>query len=504
MFVILILIIIATLRRKLLGAPVFIALLFSGFFYAFGSTFEISSLTVKELHFWLSVEYLGIASIGPLWLILARTLTDKMRPDSKKLLPLYFILPVLIVLSIATNNYHNLFYSSLSISHSGPFTIPITGKGPLYWVNMIYMNVTIFIGTLLSCINLIRSPKAYRKQAGILFLASIVPWLGMFMYQLGLSPYHLDIAPLGFTLSVMLYAWGMFRHKLFDFSPIVHENVFVGMKDGVLVYDTKCRLLGANPAIQAILHELSFDRVGEDIHDILKNHQRILSILKDKKEQTAELSIFVDGCIKYYEITVGDMKDSRGNLLGTILSMTDISTQAELLELLREQATIDQLTGIRNRRSFFETAKNEIERARRNQKPLALIMLDLDNFKMLNDTFGHLAGDEILKKCTQLCIEELRASDVFGRFGGEEFVALLPDTGIKEALRIAERLRIRIKQTELLFNDKTVSPSASFGVSARQAVTDLSIETIIHEADTALYQAKADGRNKVMCYSGEC
>jgi len=501
--IILILIIIALQKRKVLGASAFAGLLSAGFFYAFGSIFEITSVSVQTIHFWLSVEYLGIACLGPFWFILARTLADKMSPESKKLIPLYFILPVLVFIAVATNNFHKLFYTSIDISYSGPFTIPVLGKGPIYWISMIYMNAMILSGAVVSCEQFIRAAPVYKKQSAMLFLASLMPWIGMFIYQLGLSPYHLDIAPLGITLSVIIFAWAMFRYRLFDLSPIVHENVFEGMRDGVAVFDTKWRFLGANPAIRAIVKELSYNKIGENAYELLKERGDLLKILTDKNEQKAELSILIDDKRKYYELTVGDMKNSKGRILGSILTMTDVSTQAELLELLREQATTDQLTGIHNRRSFFELAKHELERAKRNQSCLSLIMIDIDHFKIINDTFGHLAGDEVLKECTRVWTKELRTIDIFGRFGGEEFVALLPDTGVKEAMKIAERLRKAMEKSSCTCNEKTTCISASFGVSGRELVSDLELETIIHESDTALYEAKKNGRNKVMCYTEE-
>lgn len=159
---------------------------------------------------------------------------------------------------------------------------------------------------------------------------------------------------------------------------------------------------------------------------------------------------------------------------------------------LERLATTDPLTGVFNRRHFEEVATTEIARARRYGVPLSLVIFDIDHFKSVNDRFGHQAGDRVLTRVTHLVREHLRVNDTLARWGGEEFVVLLPHRDAGEATRVAEKLRTLIGSTEF---DAVGHLTCSFGV-ARLGSGD-SVDSLIHRADQALYEAKGSGRDTV-------
>lgn len=163
---------------------------------------------------------------------------------------------------------------------------------------------------------------------------------------------------------------------------------------------------------------------------------------------------------------------------------------------LQRLAIIDELTGLYNRRHFFEVARLEFERARRYRRPLSIIMVDIDHFKQVNDRLGHLVGDQVLRVVAQRCLENMRESDVVGRYGGEEFIMLLPETGQEGALQSAERLRIAIADAPIPARGQSVRVTISIGWASLDAgCADL--DQLISLADEALYAAKARGRNAV-------
>jgi diguanylate cyclase (GGDEF)-like protein len=164
------------------------------------------------------------------------------------------------------------------------------------------------------------------------------------------------------------------------------------------------------------------------------------------------------------------------------------------LELLSET---DSLTGLLNRRALERAAAREIAIARRRNTSLSLIILDLDRFKALNDSHGHAAGDIALAAAATCIANGLREVDLIARFGGEEFVALLPDTSETEALQIAERLRIDLDRLKVHYLRNELRLTASFGVTVMNR-GDSSLEEILSRGDIALYQAKHNGRNQVM------
>ena len=179
-------------------------------------------------------------------------------------------------------------------------------------------------------------------------------------------------------------------------------------------------------------------------------------------------------------------------LLGTII---DVTAQRQAHEDLREQATHDPLTGVFNRRHVEDVLRQELDRAQRHQRPLSVAMVDADHFKAINDTHGHQTGDEVLRAISDRCQKTLRSHDVFGRYGGEEFVVVFPETDLEEAGAVAERLRAAVADRPIQVGDHALGVTVSIGVAAFAPGHDL--EKLFQRADSALYAAKQAGRNVV-------
>jgi diguanylate cyclase (GGDEF)-like protein len=165
------------------------------------------------------------------------------------------------------------------------------------------------------------------------------------------------------------------------------------------------------------------------------------------------------------------------------------------LEQSNELASYDQLTNSLNRRAFLERIREQKAEMQRSGHPAAIVLIDLDRFKAINDTYGHAVGDRVLADCSTALQSQMRASDVFARWGGEEFIVLLPDTTVAEAAIIAERYRITLTHSATQDWPHGLCVSASFGVADLDGAT--SIHEAVSAADTALYRAKAEGRNMI-------
>ena len=174
---------------------------------------------------------------------------------------------------------------------------------------------------------------------------------------------------------------------------------------------------------------------------------------------------------------------------------------ARLFEQVQRLAITDPLTGLYNRRYFFEGARREFERAARYQLPLAVVMLDLDHFKQVNDSYGHQAGDRVLAVVAGQCQVSLREVDLLARYGGEEFIFLLPQTNLEGAQQMAERLCVQLKKQPVEIGGQQIAISASLGVAERTAET-IDLQDLIHRADQALYAAKEAGRGCVKLFKG--
>lgn len=180
-----------------------------------------------------------------------------------------------------------------------------------------------------------------------------------------------------------------------------------------------------------------------------------------------------------------------------LVSALDVTERKNLENDLTVMATTDDLTGLCNRRYFMELAERETARVLRYATPLSLLVIDLDHFKTVNDTFGHAAGDMVLRELAHVLRRELREVDIVGRLGGEEFAVLLPETELEEARRVAERLLSAIRAGRVPVKGGEARFTASIGVTAMSG-REGSVGSLLKSADKAMYAAKAEGRDRVI------
>jgi diguanylate cyclase (GGDEF)-like protein len=164
---------------------------------------------------------------------------------------------------------------------------------------------------------------------------------------------------------------------------------------------------------------------------------------------------------------------------------------------LERLAVTDALTGLLNHRALFDLLKREIERAHRHRRELAVIIFDIDHFKIVNDRYGHAAGDAVLRQVATIAEQAIRSTDTIARYGGEEFVLIAPETDKASALELAERMRDALRSAEIRIDDLSLQVSASFGVAMLHS-NDKEPEQVFRRADEALYAAEASGRNRVI------
>ncbi|AOE50196.1 GGDEF domain-containing protein [Kangiella sediminilitoris] len=169
----------------------------------------------------------------------------------------------------------------------------------------------------------------------------------------------------------------------------------------------------------------------------------------------------------------------------------------ELEQKMQEWAMFDQLTGLFNRRAFLHRAEQEYTLAKRHNESFAILVLDLDHFKTINDKYGHKAGDLILEDFGQLIKSQVRQSDICGRIGGEEFGFILPRTDLNNSRLFAEKLLTTIEQRSISIEGKEIKYTASIGITLSHPYSNYKINNLLHQADRALYKAKSAGRN---CY----
>ena len=215
---------------------------------------------------------------------------------------------------------------------------------------------------------------------------------------------------------------------------------------------------------------------------------------EDHRSYFKHIHTLKDGTKRHVEVFTGPVSMANRQLHYSIVH--DVTEKRRLESKLERMATRDQLTGAYNRHAFFQTARDEIVRAQRFGHPMAVLMFDLDHFKDVNDTYGHATGDEVLRTFALRCRGGLRQSDIFARLGGEEFSAILIETGEKRAMEVAERIRNYASITPIPTESGPLIVTTSVGVAS---LTDEdTVTTVLKRADAGLYEAKNSGRNSVI------
>lgn len=228
------------------------------------------------------------------------------------------------------------------------------------------------------------------------------------------------------------------------------------------------------------------------------------SVLSTSSAETKGFEIVIPGNLGTVRIFFGSlsMKELSSTLLAELTAhFARTLKNAFLHEQVKELAMKDALTGLFNRRVFDELLA--VEMNRKELMPISLLLIDLDDFKKINDTFGHQAGDEVLSVVGRIMREGCRGSDLVARYGGEEFAVMLPSTNSSIAFDIAQRLRTRIAGTVFVFNGRQVSLTASIGIAFSAVGTSDQIASLINRADQALYRAKKNGKNMSYVYTSK-
>ena len=300
------------------------------------------------------------------------------------------------------------------------------------------------------------------------------------------------------------------------------EHIMEGMGDGVVVITRDYMIFQANSAAAASLGIEKSEMVGRPCYETLHRRQTpceephitcpLERIFKRGESNVKVLHTHLDseGNEHHIEITASAVKDSRGETFAMVESWRDImdnKTDDELVKLvkrlneaqthLRHMAVTDELTGLRNRRYIVERLEEEFQRSRRNGRPLGLIMLDIDHFKQINDAYGHIFGDVVLRVIASRIKSSLRKHDLVGRVGGEEFLVVCPESSLEDTVVVAERIRNIINGEEIGDGVYQVRVALSAGVTMLAGGDD-SADKVFFRADTALYKAKEEGRNKVV------
>ena len=294
-----------------------------------------------------------------------------------------------------------------------------------------------------------------------------------------------------------------------------YRTIFEDSKDMIFIAGLDGQIEDVSPACVEVLGFTKMALTQMKIFDVIVNpadRDRFQNAIVDQ-DSVINFEFELqrkDGQVIQTLVSATTRLEENGRVTGVQGSVSDITSrkkaETERLRALKfEQISItDPLTKIYNRRFFNEVVEKEIERAKRSDSPLAVILLDIDHFKNINDTYGHLTGDQVLINLANLCHQNIRSMDFLARFGGDEFVILMPSMDRKSAQETAERLRVMVDEKPLAASEKTdVSVTISLGIADWDTNNPIGINALLNRADQALYRSKEAGRNRVMVWKDD-
>lgn len=469
--------------------------------YCFAAAFGLTATNIQEIKFWTIIQYIGMPFSPPLGLLfIMQYLGIKI---TKQRVILFLTIPLISFIMVATNDFHHLQYKEFVIHPTLGAPYSIIEIGIWYLVHGMYTFGCMFAAFLLVIFRWKETAKMYRPQLIALMFGELVPMVTAFIYLIGITPPGFDPVPMVLWVTSILYLWSISSTRLFTVMPIAKDAIFNSISDGVIVLDESHHLIEFNEASNKMFPQLNKDMVGKNFNDLwLKvtggsDDFQLASVGAER-----ELKIEIELSDKIYQVRTSILKHGSVKK-GFLIILTEITELKRLQLELEKQAYFDELTQIYNRRAFFQQCEQKLTKAKMTNIPLTVILFDIDFFKKVNDTYGHLIGDQLLKHVARICQSQLEKNTLFARYGGEEFVVALKGNSVKEGSKVADEIRMTIESEPLVVDDLIISITASFGVAERSKETDETLTQLLHNADQALYGAKEEGRNCVLVYSDE-
>lgn len=470
--------------------------------YCFSYAFSLTSSTLEQMRFWSVMQYFGMPFAPPFGLLfvlkyLGFTVT-KTRVFS------LLAIPTLSLLSNATNELHHLHYKQYKIHETLGAPYNDIEVGVTYIIHGSFTFVCLFGSIMLLCSRWKDTSWTYRPQLASLICANLIPMVTSFLYLIGFTPAGIDPVPMVVGLSAILMWWAIVSSHLLTIVPIAKDAIFHSIRDGVLVLDKSGRMVEFNDGCQRMFRQLDRSMFGQPL-------ARVWSVLFGAAALPApnlaaglqELEVVSrESEERFYQVRISPLQCTKTDgRAGTVMIITDITELKRLQRRLEQHAYYDDLTQIFNRRAFFEHCEKVFMQAKRECLPFTAVLFDIDHFKEVNDTYGHIAGDQALLHVVRICQSYLTDDMLFARYGGEEFVLALFGRTASEGKEFAERLRREIASQPLSVEGTEIRITSSFGVAEASGRSEESLQHLLHFADKALYTAKRSGRNQVIVYT---
>jgi diguanylate cyclase (GGDEF)-like protein/PAS domain S-box-containing protein len=456
-------------------------LLISTVVWILGLALEIMNVTLIGKVIFSIIEYIGVVSISVAIFILSAKLAGFTRLIKKDIVIAISIIPAADLVSHIINNIYGLLQKTLTIQPSGLLEA-VSGKGYeiASWIWLGYDGILVLLSLIFLFMILAGRHKFFRRQALILLFSVIIVFTLEILYSLKVIPFMTYLSPFALCLGWIVYWTFGYRYlKMGEFVPINYESIIENINDGVMVLNKKDVVNFMNRPAQDLFMAGS-DFMGKPISSFWPDYG--LNFTGGQPETKKDIMIATGGAEKYFEVSLSPVKIRQKEIAGKLLIMKDITDRKRYEKKIKYMSFHDYLTGLYNR-AFFEE-----ELARLNTErnlPLSIVLGDVNGLKMINDTYGHEKGDELLIKVASILKQCFRKSDIVSRWGGDEFIILLPQTDYS----IAEEITARIHDICSGHQIQDMPLSISLGISAKVG-KDEAIEQTLKAAEDRMYSNK--------------
>lgn len=484
------------------GSKAFLLQILCVSIWSIASLVEMLSASEAEMLSWRNIEQIGVFLLPVACVYFA---VDYARYDQlKKYLPLLLVIPVVAIALIFTDATTHLMRTGYIVSYS-----PLFGKAlSVHQTNLgkalVAYNYLLALASLVILFVFSRQvAKNLRRQVLLVLFAIGLVFVLSFLKSAFLegTRYNVPIMTIYLPGSLILFN-NIYRNNFFRVSPIARDKVFDVIEMGILVADCSGMISDLNPSANKLLDELfgiHTAATGKKMRDIFPDHSNWLELTQSNASGELELHL-TGSSLHIIHIRVYPLQSNNGTMVGSVSIMRDVTSLRMQENALKTKAETDGLTALMNRASFMEALETRIREARHTGERISVLMMDLDKFKGINDTYGHDDGDRVLCAIADVLKEVLRHQDAIARIGGDEFAAILSGVGKREAAEIGSRIiRAANQKTILLGNGEPVRLNLSIGVCDNKSVTTQ--EDMLKCADKAMYIAK--GRTGNCCIEWE-
>lgn len=449
--------------------------------YCSGYAGELASHSVTEADFWIRLQFFGAAYLPAFIILLTLSYQRQSHPPLVVAALLMTLSSVTLVLVLG-NDSHHLVYWMDGITRQNNLSLSQFRIGPAYYLHLVYLAISWVITNALLWRHYQRH-AAYRTPILLIIAGVTAPWLGYLINIVNYSTLPLDLSPMCFAVTSICFWIGLFRYRFTNVAPIARDHLFEALNKPLLVLNEQLQIVDFNHKALELAPALGADMIGQDVSQLpclppglhhLRYSQNEVELLEYRYDDRA------------WELAIYPLHLNQQTAQGYILVFQEVTARATLIETLRTQAERDTLTNLFNRRVVMEYLTLQMTSATAEQ-PLSVILFDIDHFKSINDQQGHIAGDMALCQIASLLQQTLMSTGIAGRYGGDEFLLVLPATSAEQAAHYAHELNRRSQQQ--------LGISLSLGLSQTQGGE--AAAELLQRADLALYQAKSRGRSRV-------